>query len=167
MSRAPPGEPRTKGGRLCHEQLPAGHASPGGPPSDPGDGLERSLGKRRPRVAMPYVRAHSLRRRTAGRMPVLLFPENGVQKGLARGLIQLRSASDCKISSLNVELRHNAQSSPARSFLVRPLECFVGDVGAQVGQPFQCGEDLARLFVLGCIDDLLLLIQVLQPFLGE
>jgi len=36
----------------------------------------------------------------------------------------------------------------------------VWNVRAHRGQTFQCGEDLARIFVLGCIDDLPLLSQV-------
>jgi hypothetical protein len=41
------------------------------------------------------------------------------------------------------------------------------DVGIQVGQPFQGGEALACPAVFGYINDLPLLVQVLDSFLGK
>ena len=43
----------------------------------------------------------------------------------------------------------------------------VRDMGAHGSQPFHGGKDLACLFVLGRIDDLPFLFQILHPFLGE
>jgi len=43
----------------------------------------------------------------------------------------------------------------------------VRDVRTHRGQPFEGGKDFGRLAVLGRIDDLPLLIQVLHPLLGE
>ena len=56
-----------------------------------------------------------------------------------------------------------------QSFAVIPDHLFapVRDMRTHRGQPFEGGKDFGRLAVLGRIDGLPLLIQILHPFLGK